>query len=77
MRLIRAIRRNIETLEAAVATANHSIVQSRAMLIRLERLRTREDDRPLLKFDNANSAEFPGGPPGCCQAKIGGSKEQR
>ena len=47
--LIRAIRRNIETLETAVATANHSIVQSRAMLIRLERFRSGEDEPPASK----------------------------
>jgi hypothetical protein len=45
--LIRAIRRNIEVLETAVATANHSIVQSRAMLIRLERIRSGEDEAPV------------------------------
>ena len=34
--LIRQLRKNIDALERAIATANHAIVQSRAMLRQLE-----------------------------------------
>ena len=39
--LIRQLRKNIEALEKAIATANHAIVQSRGMLVQLE---TREPE---------------------------------
>ena len=34
--LIKQIRKNVDTLEHAIATANHSIVQARAALRQLE-----------------------------------------
>ena len=34
--LIRQLRKNMDALERAIATANHAIVQSRAMLRQLE-----------------------------------------
>jgi hypothetical protein len=41
--LVRSIRKNIETLERSIASANHTIVQSKAMLVRLENARTRTE----------------------------------
>lgn len=41
--LIKSIRKNIDLLERSVASANHTIVQSRAMLVRLESARAKTD----------------------------------
>jgi hypothetical protein len=41
--LIKGIRKNIDLLERSIASANHTIVQSKAMLVRLESARTKTD----------------------------------